>query len=62
MTVEDPNLLERLKKIEKRLEDLENRLEMLEKYLNRPLPGRGSLPQPRPPGPTPPGPPDPFRF
>ncbi|MFX1410584.1 MAG: hypothetical protein ACFFA6_09540 [Promethearchaeota archaeon] len=68
MTIENPNLLERIKKIEKRLDDLENRLSSLEKLLNRkplqpsprPTPFR---PPERPGSPGPPGsPPEPFRF
>ncbi len=68
MTIENPNLLERIRKIEKRLDDLENRLSSLERLLNRrPL---RSFPRPKPypsperPGsPGPPGPPpEPFRF
>ena len=62
MSIENPNLLERIKKIEVRLDEIENRILSLETFLNRrPLrPG-----PPMPPGPTPPGPPkppEPFRF
>jgi hypothetical protein len=62
MSIEDPNLLERIKKIEKRLESLEERLESIEKILNRPMPRPGPMPPPGPLGPRPPGPSDPFRF
>ena len=52
MSIENMNLLERIKKIEERLEKFENRLSSLERFLNRrPLrPG-----PPMPPGPTPHG-------
>ncbi|MFX1320022.1 MAG: hypothetical protein ACFFAQ_00115 [Promethearchaeota archaeon] len=68
MTIENPNLLERIIKIEKRLDDLENRLLSLEKLLNRkplqPYPRPTPYPSPERPGPPgPPGtPPQPFRF
>ena len=68
MTIENPNLLERIRKIEKRLDDLDNRLSSLERLLNRkplrPFPQPRPYPSPERPGsPGPPGsPPEPFRF
>ena len=68
MTIENPNLLERIKKIEEKLGNLEKRVLSLEKLLNRspfrPLPHPTPNPPPepsRPPGPPKP-PPEPFRF
>jgi hypothetical protein len=68
MTIENPNLLERIRKIEERLNDLEYRLLSLERLLNRrplrPSPQPKPYPSPERPGPPgPPGPPpEPFRF
>ena len=68
MTIENLNLLERIKKIEEKLENFEKRLLFLEKLLDRrpfrPLPHPTPYPPPepsRPPGPPRP-PPEPFRF
>ena len=62
MSIENPNLNERIKKIEKRLDELENRLSSLENLFQRP---RFRPDPPIHPGPTPPGPPpppEPFRI
>ena len=68
MSIESPNLLERIKKIEKRLDDIEKRISNIENRLER-SPLRSSIyPRPmphpkRPKPPKPPGhPPEPFKF
>ena len=62
MSIENPNLLEKIKIIEKRLDDIENRLTSLEKFFRQP-PSRPGPPLPPGPGPhRPPPPPEPFRF
>jgi len=62
MSIENPNVLERIKKIEKRLDEIESRLSSLEKlFHHRTLrPGPPIPPGPMPPGPPPP--PEPFRI
>ncbi|MFO7796988.1 MAG: hypothetical protein R6W84_12635 [Promethearchaeia archaeon] len=58
MSIQDPNVLERIKKIENRLDNLEKRISELENLLRRspsppdrrPFPGKG------------PKPPEPFKF
>ena len=63
MTIEDPNILNKLKEIEERLSKIEERLSHLESRLGgfptRPLPRSGPIHPPRRPGPPPP---DPFKF
>lgn len=65
MSVEEPNILRRIKSIEERLDKLEERISFIENRLGpfspHPTPQPGPIPPSRPPGP--PGPPlDPFRF
>ncbi len=62
MSINNPNLIERLRSIEDRLERIENRLLSIENLLNRrpigpPIP---PFPERHPPGPGPK--PEPFRF
>ena len=62
MSIENPNLLEKIKQFEKRLDEIENRLSSLENLFKHP-PLRPGHPIPPGPGPTgPPPPPEPFRF
>ncbi len=62
MSIENLNLLERLKAIEKRLDQIEQRISSIEnrfgRFPPRPNPHPGSRPPPHPPG----TPPEPFRF
>jgi len=61
MSIEDPNILKRIKAIEERLNKLEQRISYIESRLGRfpPRPQPGPIPSP----PGPPGPPlEPFRF
>ncbi|MBD3194831.1 MAG: hypothetical protein GF317_07245 [Candidatus Lokiarchaeota archaeon] len=59
MSIENPNVMNRLKKIENKLENLEKRIANIEDLV-------GKNPKPRRPGPPHPGrgpePPEPFRF
>ncbi|TFG02616.1 MAG: hypothetical protein EU539_12955 [Promethearchaeota archaeon] len=62
MSIENPNVLERIKRIEKKLENLENRISYIESIIDREHHRPPLRPQP---GPSPPGPgprPEPFRF
>ncbi|MFW9942000.1 MAG: hypothetical protein ACFFFT_13235 [Candidatus Thorarchaeota archaeon] len=65
MSIEDPNILKRLKEIEQRLDKLEERITLIESRLGRfpprPSPRPEPIYPPRPPGPPGP-PPEPFRF
>ncbi|MBA7683481.1 hypothetical protein ES703_91848 [subsurface metagenome] len=66
MSIENPNLLERIKKLEEKLVSIKKRLETIERSLNR-APYRlrsPPIPEPIRPRPEPgPGPkPEPFRF
>lgn len=65
MSIENPNLLERIIEIEKRLEKIENRLSQIEGKLGRfpprPAPQPTPFRPPEPPGPPGP-PPEPFKF
>ena len=62
MSIENPNLLERIKAIENRLYQIEQRISSIEdrfgRFPPRPKPHPGSRPPPHPPG----TPPEPFRF
>ncbi len=62
MSIENPNLLERIKVIEKRLDKIEQLISSIEnrfgRFPSRPSPHPGPRPPPHPPGP----PPEPFRF
>jgi hypothetical protein len=62
MTIEKPNLLDRIQSIEERLINIEKRISNIEDQLNRfPLrhpPQPGPIRPPGPPGPKP----EPFRF
>ena len=62
MTIEEPNIIKRIKSIEERLDKIEDRISSLENKLGRfpspPLPRPGPIHPPGPPGP----PPEPFRF
>lgn len=65
MSIEDPNILKKMKKIEERLDRIEERLSYIENRLGRfpshPPPQPGPIPPPGPP--SPPGhPPEPFRI
>ncbi|MFO8020174.1 MAG: hypothetical protein R6U96_16235 [Promethearchaeia archaeon] len=61
MSRPNPNLMERIKKIEHRLDRIEKRLDRLEKLLKSPSrPPGPSRPGPKRPGPG--KPPEPFRF
>lgn len=62
MSIQEPNLLDRILKIEKKLEDLEKRISHIENRLDRspfrPPTPPGPMPPPGPPGPKP----EPFKF
>ncbi|MFW9784937.1 MAG: hypothetical protein ACFFFB_21835 [Candidatus Heimdallarchaeota archaeon] len=63
MSVEDPNILRRIKSIEERLDKLEDRVSFIENRLGSFPPGPAPQPRPiTPPGPSPGHPPDPFRI
>ena len=63
MSTNNPNLIERLLKIENKIEELERRILNIENLLGRfpprPSPQPGPVPPPRRPGPPPP---EPFKF
>ncbi len=65
MTIEDPNILKRLRVIEERLDKIEQRILGLEHKIGRfpspPLPKPGPIHPPGPPD-RPGPPPEPFRF
>jgi len=60
--MENPNLLERILKMERKLEEIEHRISRLEQVINRaqprPMPSPEPGPFPQRPGPKP----EPFRF
>lgn len=68
MSIENPNLVERIKKVEKRLDDIEKRISNIENRLQRsplrppiyphPIPPPERPERPKPPRP----PPEPFKF
>ena len=63
MTIENPNLLEKIAEIERKLKELEKRIIYIENRLNgfpaRPPPNPDPIIPPRRPGPPPP---EPFKF
>ena len=65
MSIENPDILSRLRVIEKRLDKIESRLLIIENRLSRsplhPAPSPDPMRPDRPPGPPGP-PPEPFRF
>jgi hypothetical protein len=62
MSIETPNVLERIKFIENRLNDFEKRLSYIENLIRKAPYSPHPLPDPRP-KPSKPGPmPEPFRF
>ena len=62
MSIEKPNLLDRIQRIEEKLVDIEKRISNIEDQLDRfplrPPPQPGPIRPPGPPGPKP----EPFRF